>query len=225
MTGEAGARDRRRDILVAATHEFAARGYVGARVDDIVARAEVSKNLAYHYFGSKEGLFIAVVENVYARLMLYLSDPAIRHMEPVAAMEHIVRSVHRTFLAHPEVIPLLNSENLHRASRIARSEAVRTMRNPLLESLVDVLERGAAVGLFRQDTDPLDLYISVCGLCWFHLSNAHTMGMLLGQDLLRPERLARREDHVVGVVLGYLGARPAQWPGREDEATARERLG
>ena len=50
--------DRTRDrILEAAFVEFAAKGFVGARVDEIARRAGVNKRMLYHYFGDKEGLF------------------------------------------------------------------------------------------------------------------------------------------------------------------------
>lgn len=207
MTDGRSARDRRRDILDAARREFTARGYDGARMDHIVARADVSKNLAYHYFGSKAGLFTAVIEDVYKRVMASFDVAAIARMDPVDAVEHVVRSVHRAFIDHPEVFPLLNSENLHRASRMAQSAFLRNFENPLLDGLSDILRRGATGGIFKQDVDPRDLYITVCGLCWFHLSNAHTIGVILGEDLFEPERLARREDHVVTVVLAYLESR------------------
>lgn len=206
MTDERSAEARRRDIVAAARHEFANRGYDGARVDAIVARANVSKNLAYHYFSSKEGLFIAVMEDVYRTMMSYYSDDSVRGMAPVEGMEHIVRCVHRSFLKHPEVIPLLNSENLHRAGRIAKSSEIRNIRNPLAEAIADVLARGAADGCFRAGIDPVEVYISVAALCWFHLSNAWTLGALLREDLLLPDRLARREAHVVEMVLAYLTA-------------------
>jgi len=208
MTDVRTADERRRDIVAAARHEFATRGYDGARVDAIVARAGFSKNLAYHYFASKEGLFIAVIEDCYHRLMSCWSDGDQRAMAPAAAMEHMVRSVHRSFLAHPELIPLINSENLHRAGRIAKSSTILGIRNPLVEEIGTVLRRGARDGVFRPGVDSVELYISICALCWFHISNRWTLGTMFQEDLADPERLARREEHVVEMVLGYLAARP-----------------
>ena len=44
-------------ILSAALKEFAAKGFAGARVDNIARRAAINKRMLYHYFGDKEGLF------------------------------------------------------------------------------------------------------------------------------------------------------------------------
>ena len=55
----------RQAILAAATTEFARKGLGGARVDEIAARAHANKRMIYHYFGSKEKLFTAVLEEAY----------------------------------------------------------------------------------------------------------------------------------------------------------------
>ena len=209
-------------ILDAARHEFAERGYDGARVDAIVARAGVSKNLVYHYFDSKEGLFIAVMEGVYGVMRAHHADDLLHRLEPRAAIERLVRSVHRLFVERREIITLLNSENLHKATHIAKSGRIATLYNPLLDALVDVLDRGSRAGLFRKNVDPTDLYITISGLSYFYLSNAYTLGYIFNEDLLTPERLRRREEHIVGVILGYLDAAGAsETVGREVTEKAR----
>ena len=68
MAEKSGIRDSIRTqerILAAAQAEFARRGYDGARVDAIVARARISKNLLYHYFRGKEELYIRILERTY----------------------------------------------------------------------------------------------------------------------------------------------------------------
>ena len=58
----------RRDIIDVATEEFAGKGFSGARVDRIAARTRTSKRMIYYYFGGKEGLYIAVLEEAYRRI-------------------------------------------------------------------------------------------------------------------------------------------------------------
>src|SRR4029450_5528947 len=61
--------DRTREsILAAAQHEFAAKGLSGGRVDAIARRAHANKRMIYHYFGSKNGLYLAALERVYEDL-------------------------------------------------------------------------------------------------------------------------------------------------------------
>jgi AcrR family transcriptional regulator len=56
--------DRADEIVTAAFEEFAAKGYAGTRLEDVAARAKVSKGLPYLYFKTKEELFKAVVRSV-----------------------------------------------------------------------------------------------------------------------------------------------------------------
>jgi len=55
-----------RNILEVATAEFAREGFSGARVDAIANRTRTSKRMIYYYFGSKEGLYLAVLEEAYS---------------------------------------------------------------------------------------------------------------------------------------------------------------
>ena len=55
-------------ILAAATAEFTANGLTGARVDAIAKRARANKRMIYHYFGGKDGLYLAVLEATYAAI-------------------------------------------------------------------------------------------------------------------------------------------------------------
>jgi TetR/AcrR family transcriptional regulator len=191
-------------ILDAATDEFSANGFDGARVDRIAQRCAVNKNLLYHYFGGKDALFLAVMERMYERMRANHNDLSIKGLDPVAGMRALVRHTFQHFIDEPSVISLLNSENQHRAAHILRSGKIRQMYNPLLATIRDVLKRGQAVGVFRAGVDPVDLYISISGLGYFYLANRHTLGFIFNEDLATPRRIARRHRHIEEVVLGYL---------------------
>ena len=193
-------------ILTCATREFADRGFDGARIERIVKAAGINISLVYQYYGSKEKLFIAVMEQAYARMRAAHRDIDIRNLEPIEAMEALVRSTFRVFIQHPELIGLLASENVQRGRHIAKSEYIRGLYNPLLDTIALVLERGARAGQFRPDVDPKDLFISLNGIGYFYLSNRYTLGVILNRDLMQAEALRRHEDHMVAVVLGYLRA-------------------
>lgn len=199
-------------ILDAATAEFAAHGFEGARVDAIARRAAVNKNLLYHYFGNKEELFVAVMEAMYRLMRAHHNELEIKDMAPAAAMAELVCATFRLFVERPEVISLLNTENLHRARHIRRSKTIRDLYDPLQAALAEILAKGEARGDFRQGVDPVELYISISALGYFYVSNAHTLGFIFHRDLLAPERTREREAHIVEMVLGYLrtGARPPQ---------------
>ena len=194
----------RERILDCATREFADRGFDGARIERIVRATGCNISLVYQYFGSKEKLFITVMEAAYATMRAAHRDIDIRNLDPVEAMATLVRSTFRVFIQHPQLIGLLASENVQRARHIAKSGYIRGLYNPLLDTIAGVLGRGADAGLFRRDVDPTDLFISLNGIGYFYLSNRYTLGVILNRDLMQPEALQHHEDHMVDVVLGYL---------------------
>ncbi len=196
----------RESILDAATCEFAARGLGGARVDAIARRAGANKRMLYHYFGNKEGLFLAVMERTYAHIRKREEGLHLEALPPVAAMRKLVRFTFKYFLAHPHFVTLLNSENLHRARHIRRSLRVKEINSPVIAALKDILKRGRDQGVFRAGVDPLQLYISVAGVCYFYFSNIHTLSTIFARDLLKRPALDDRMKHVTDVILGYLRA-------------------
>jgi len=192
------------EILAAAMDEFAERGLGGARIDSIAERAGVNKRLIYYYFGGKDELFLAVLEQTYRdireaerALHLELTDPA-------DAVRRLVAFTWNHYLAHPEFLTLLNSENLHRARHLKQSKRIREMNSPLIQTLGDVLERGRRKGVFRGGVDPVHLYISIAGLSYFYLSNNHTLSTIFARDLMAPKALSERLSHITEVVMGYV---------------------
>jgi TetR/AcrR family transcriptional regulator len=144
-------------ILNVAFKEFAARGYDGARVDAIVARCKISKNLIYHYFSSKEDLFIQVMERAYGAMRKRQNELALAGDDPIADMRTLVEKTVQHFVQQPELIHLLATENLYKAAHIKKSSVIPALFNPLRTALARILEQGKAQGVFRQDANWIDL--------------------------------------------------------------------
>lgn len=191
-------------LIDVATQEFSMNGFAGARVDKIVRQSGVSKNALYYYFESKEVLFVEVMEHAYTRMRSYQNEWTFAKLEPEDAISRLTTDTFHYFLEEPGIISLLNTENLHQAKHIAMSKQIPKLYNPLLSTIEDILARGHAKGVFRDDIDAVDLYITISGLGYFYLSNQYTLSHVLEQDLLEPTRLRQRERHMVAVVLGYL---------------------
>jgi AcrR family transcriptional regulator len=209
-TGEATARVRRDPgrtrarILGAARIEFARRGLGGARVDQITARAGSNKRMIYYYFGNKEALFLAALESAYEHIRKAEQSLKLTDLDPVEGIRRLVQFTWEYYLAHPEFITLLNSENLHRARHLKKSKQIRALHSPLVAMLEALLQRGQRSGEFRRGVDPVQLYISIAALGYFYLSNNHTLSTIFGRDLMRAQALKQRLAHMTGLVLGYL---------------------
>jgi len=191
-------------ILEAAVQEFTERGYEGARVDNIAARAAINKRMLYHYFGNKQALYVAVLEGTYTAIRsaehgLHLSD-----RDPIEGITELVLFTWRYYLAHPEFLSLLNTENLHRAKFLKRSARIFELNSPLIERISELLKRGVDRGLFRDDLDALKVYVSIAALGFFYLSNRWTLSTVFRRDLLSKEEIENWGRHMVDVTLSYL---------------------
>lgn len=196
-------------IVEAARVEFVTYGLNGARVDRIAAEAAVNKNLLYHYFGSKDDLYLEVLEGIYAGLRAKQQDDDLRGKPPVEAMAQLVARTFDHFVATPDLIRLMSVENIHYGQHLKRSRAVKPLYRGLLETLENLLRRGQSEGAFRQSVDAIDLYLSISGLTYFFLSNQHTLSWLLDTDFMAPKRIANRRRHVVDMIMSYLTLIPS----------------
>lgn len=197
------AESSRRLILDTATRHFASRGYDGARVDDIVAETHLSKNMLYHYFGSKEDLFVAVLEAMYERFRGQQGEISISDLEPVEALKRLVAETAKSLLRTPEIISLLNTENLYKAVHIKTSKKIRTIYDPFFGDLNRILKKGREGRVFRSDIDALQLYISLSSLVYHYLANGYTLSVVMRQNLLAKPRIAERIRHVEEMVLRF----------------------
>jgi len=191
-------------ILEAATAEFARYGLGGARVDRIAARAGANKRMLYYYFRDKENLFLAALEERYAHIRNAERALDLEHLEPRTALRRLVEFTWSYYLAHPEFLTFLNSENLHKGRHVRKSRRVREMHSPLIESLRGILRRGVRQGVFRPNVDPVQLYISIAGEGYFYLSNRFTLSRIFGRDLMVPKALRERLRHMTRMILNAL---------------------
>lgn len=199
--------DRTREaILVAAQEEFAAKGLSGGRVDAIARRARANKRMIYHYFGSKDGLYLAAVERVYEGLRGTERTLDLGHLEPEEAIRRLVEFNFDYTRTHPEMVSLINNENLHRARHLRRSKKVRDLHSPFVALIDGILQRGVAKGVFRAGLDPVQVYITMAAVGYFYLANNWTLSAIFGRDLGTDEACRRRRAHNVDMILNALRA-------------------
>ncbi|HVG50171.1 MAG TPA: TetR/AcrR family transcriptional regulator [Xanthobacteraceae bacterium] len=193
-------------ILRAAQNEFSRKGLSGGRVNEIAQKAGVNKRMIYHYFGSKDDLYLAALERVYTGLRGTEQTLHLDHLEPELAIQRLVEFNFDYSHAHPELISLINNENLHRARHLKRSKLVRDLHSPFVRTIGDILKRGADKGIFRRGLDPIDVYITIAAVGFFYLSNNWTLSAIFGKDLGNTAALNRRKRHNVDMVLNALRA-------------------
>jgi AcrR family transcriptional regulator len=193
--------ETKRRILAAAKVEFARKGLGGARVDDIAARAKANKRMMYHYFGNKDDLFRQVVEDAYGEFREREAALELDGLDPVAAIKTLIAFIWKYFLENPEFITLVNSENLHKARHIRKSERMREMSRLFVGRMQHLLDRGVKAGVFRKGLDPVQVNISIAAVGYYYLTNHFTGSIVFERDLMSPEALAARLDFNTRTIL------------------------
>jgi len=197
----------RAEIIEVATREFADKGYAGARVDEIAAKMSTTKRMIYYYFGTKEHLYIEVLEHAYAGIRAIEQNLDVEHLNPTEAMRQLAQLTFDHHESHPDFIRLVSIENIHRAEHIARSTVLSGLANPALDVLTRILDRGRESGVFRDDVDPLDIHMVISSFCVFRIANRHTFKAIFKRDMLAAEHRSQHRKLLGDLVLAYLAAR------------------
>ena len=193
-------------ILDAAKREFAKKGLAGARVDVIAEKAKANKRMIYHYFGSKEVLFQTTLENAYIDIRTAEQKLNLDHLEPTAALERLIRFTWDYYLKNPEFITLVNSENLHRAKHLKKSEVLQTYSRRFVAMVGAILDRGVAAGVFRPGVDPIQLNITIAAIGYYYLTNRFTGSILFEKDMMAKEALDERLRFNIDTILRLVAA-------------------
>jgi AcrR family transcriptional regulator len=191
----------RQDIIDVATAEFAEKGLSGARIDRIAARTKTSKRGIYYYFGSKEKLYISVLEEAYRRIRSIENSLALDHLEPEEALRTLVGFTFDYQSANPDFVRLVMNENMHHAKYLARSNAIQQLNVTAIDAIEDVLKRGVAGRVFRSGIDPVDLHMSISALCFFNVSNHYTFSRIFKRDLDSPAAVRARRASIIDTIL------------------------
>jgi TetR/AcrR family transcriptional regulator len=194
-------RDRdvtRAAILGAAEQEFARHGLASARTEEIAARSGVTKGMIYHYFGSKEKLYQAALEQVFAPLLLSLQPFAASGIDPVKALEGVVRRILELTAQKPGVPAMLFFEIIQ--NRGAYYDKIGFPS--LYHVLATILAEGTATGVFR----PVDAWhtaINIVGACCFYYCAAQRLQPVWPGNAkpLSPEMMHLHAEQAVSMIL------------------------
>ncbi len=189
------------DILKVATKEFADHGLSGARVDTIAALMRTSKRMIYYYFGSKEGLYLAVLEKAYSDIRATEALLPLDSLDPVEALRRLVEQTFENDDANEDFVRLVAIENIHLGKTFEKADSLRRINSGALETIKSILSRGQAAGIFRDDLDPVDIHMAISALCFFRGSNKYTFGKIFDVDLSSSNRRRKHKRMIVEAVL------------------------
>ncbi|HEY6822208.1 MAG TPA: TetR/AcrR family transcriptional regulator [Burkholderiales bacterium] len=196
--------ENRARIVAAAIDEFAARGFKGASMDAIAARTHTTRALINYYFGGKEKLYIAVLEQAYAGIRDAEAGLDLEHLTPADAVRRIVEFTYHYYIRNEGFVRLVVAENQAQGRYLRKSKAMRTLNRPIIDLLARVIARGQAERRFRKDVDPVEIHKAIAALGIFNVTNRHTFGAIFQKEMGAKGNVARRCEMVADLILGYL---------------------
>jgi AcrR family transcriptional regulator len=192
------------EILTVATHEFADKGLSGARIDEIAAATRTSKRMIYYYFGSKDGLYLAVLEEAYRRMRAIESDLHLDDLPPVEALKHLVEFTYDHHRDNEDFIRLVMNENIQRGDYLRQSSSIQQLNSNAIRSVQAVYDRGVAQGVFRSGLDPVDIHSAISAFTFFNVSNRHTFGVIFQDRSSNGKADTLKREHVVELILRFV---------------------
>ena len=191
-------------IVKAAIDEFASRGFKGASMDAIAARTHTTRALINYYFGGKEKLYLAVLEQVYAEIREAENLLDLDHLAPVAAIRRIVQFTFDYYLSHEGFVRLVVAENQARGRHLKKSPAMRSLNRPIIDTLSRVIARGARDGSFRSGIDAVDVHMMIAALGMFNVTNRYTFSAIFQREMGAKGDVRRRRELITETILRFL---------------------
>lgn len=193
-------RDR---LLSAAAAEFAARGFDGAKVDRIAARARVNKAMIYYHFGSKAQLYREILLGVFTAIADAV-DTGVTDVTPEGRLGQFIRAVADHVTVQPRFAAMWLREMADGGVHI--DEAILAELRRVLGVLGDLIEQGHHEGRF-QAAHPLITQLGIVAPILFFAASAPVRQRVArkGDKLAmpRPDDLLR---HIEVATLGALRA-------------------
>jgi len=192
------------EILAVAKAEFAEKGLDGARIDEIAAATRTSKRMIYYYFGSKEGLYVAVLEAAYRETREAEAELRLDDFTQEDALRKLVGRAFDRCMQNQWYVRLVANENIQRGKYIAESKAIQQLNVPVIDTIRRLYERGVRQGSFRSGIDAVDLHASISALTFFNVSNQHTFGCIFQIDWQNVQTITARRDSIIEMIVRFV---------------------
>ncbi|SDH74550.1 alpha/beta hydrolase fold domain-containing protein [Alloyangia pacifica] len=194
----------RANILQVARKAFVKHGLTGAKIDDIASGTETSKRMIYYYFGDKEGLYRAVLEDAYARVRAAEDELELASLHPVEALRRLAEFTFDHHAAHEDFVRLVMVENLHHGRHMKKVGDLSGQNISAIRLLDQIYQRGCTEGLFRRGLTPLELHWHISALAIFNVANRATFSSLFGDSLFEPKGQQQLRRHVGDMLLRFV---------------------
>ncbi|HGR4957435.1 TPA: TetR family transcriptional regulator [Klebsiella aerogenes] len=171
-------------IFAAAITVFAEYGLPGARMEQIAIEAQTTKRMVVYYFKSKEQLYQAVLQHVYAQIRETEQQLGLEHLPPVEALAQLVKWSVRYHATHADYMRVICMENMQRGKWLKGSEELKPLNRTALSIIEDILQRGQQRGIFQAGLQARDVHRLISSFSFYQVSNFYTFSSLYLDDPL-----------------------------------------
>jgi TetR/AcrR family transcriptional regulator len=206
----------RRKILDAAEHEFAAKGFDGARLAGIARAAAVPQALIHHHFGDKAGLYRAVLERALAAITAkgwHILDTMAPPRKRVrgqrfearqlqALVEALVGMLVDFYATHTSALRILRGEAMRGGT--LGDELVRAYAKPQIDEVVARFEAMRGRGELRADVDARQLVVSAVAMACFPYMEEAFLGVVWGLNPSDPRFAEARKREIVRTLMARI---------------------
>jgi len=183
-----------RRILAAAEQIFAQRGLAGARTEGIAGAAHANKAMLYYYYGDKQGLYHAVIENLFSQLRRSIETSRPANGSPRGHLLAYVNGYFDFVSTHPNYPRIVQREVMQSGPQL--HWIVQKYFRPFHKRLSRAIEQGIAAGEI-QPVDPNNTVFSIIAITVFYFAAAPVLSKVLGHDALRPQAVAARKRAIL----------------------------
>lgn len=184
-------------ILDAAEAEFAVTGLSAARTEAIAAKTGVTKAMIYYYFQSKEELYRAVLERCLTEALEIMAQLQLDCLPPDAALVRLLAQMLDCMSENPRMGSILTLEAIQNKGKYYPKQ----LGNILYGTIVEILEQGMSMGVFRQ-LEPRHTAVNIVGTCAFYFTAQENLKYLWpGKRLLGKELLQRHSQESIDLIM------------------------
>lgn len=171
-------------ILTAAAKEIQTKGIDGAKISIIAEQAGVTKQLVYHYFETKDQMYVSILESVADGMRLTKNVEVYEHLLPEEAIRLIIDTIFTGFSRNPNYTVLALDQALHQGDHISRSnDFTHSMKEFIDNVFPPILQRGQESKVFRDELDASITFWLIFNLVASGFLNKNIMKRISNADL------------------------------------------
>ena len=185
QVAESNCRD---DLIAAAIPLFAAKGFNGVSVREVAAAAGANLSMISYYFGSKEGLYAAVLTEQF-KILGKIGEIKQMKIDTLQKFELYVRATVSRYRKNPYLLRFYTSELTNPTPCF--ETIVKPAIKGVVQTLLDTFSEGLSHERFREGLDPADTVLALAGMINFYFLLEPATAELIDHAPERDEKLIR----------------------------------